>query len=150
MSQKRLIKFTRFLLEFMFYSGIIVVVTLPFSLRWLGSYFLLFREEYYIPMLVVTLVAGIFAILILGQLKKMMKTVIENNCFVISNVISLKKMGVYSFIITIAFLVKILFRLTPATLVIIPTFFIAGLFCYVLAFVFKEAVQYKEENDFTI
>jgi len=134
----------------MFYSGIIVVVTLPFSLRWLGSYFLLFREEYYIPMLVVTLVAGIFAILILGQLKKMMKTVLENNCFVTSNVISLKRMGVYSFVITIAFLIKILFRLTPATLIIIPTFFIAGLFCYVLAFVFKEAVQYKEENDFTI
>lgn len=150
MNQKRLIKFTRFLLEFMFYSGIIVVVTLPFSLRWLGSYFLLFREEYYIPMLVVTLVAGIFAILILGQLKKMMKTVLENNCFVTSNVISLKRMGVYSFVITIAFLIKILFRLTPATLIIIPTFFIAGLFCYVLAFVFKEAVQYKEENDFTI
>ena len=30
------------------------------------------------------------------------------------------------------------------------TFFIAGLFSYVLSMVFAEAVRYKEENDLTI
>ena len=39
---------------------------------------------------------------------------------------------------------------TPATFVIILTFFIAGLFSYVLSMVFAEAVRYKEENDLTI
>ncbi|MCF2569441.1 DUF2975 domain-containing protein, partial [Mediterraneibacter glycyrrhizinilyticus] len=39
---------------------------------------------------------------------------------------------------------------TPATFIIILTFFIAGLFSYVLSFVFSEAIRYKEENDLTI
>jgi hypothetical protein len=151
MHQDKVVKFTRFLLVFMFYGGIISVVTLPFSLRWLERYFLFLRmDELYLPMLIVFFTAGTFGVLILHQLSRMMKTVIKRNCFVLSNVTSLKRMGVYSFIISVAFLAKVLFRSTPATMIIILTFFVAGLFCYVLAFVFREAIQYKEENELTI
>lgn len=126
------------------------MVTLPFSLRWTGDYLHWFKPQYYIPTLLVLFCAGVFALLILYQLNKMMKTVIDYNSFVLANVISLKRMGLYSFVISFAFLIKITFRMTPATLILIPTFFIAGLFCYVLAFVFREAIRYKEENELTI
>ena len=33
-----LAKWTKFLLDFMFYAGIIVTVTLPFSIKWIGNY----------------------------------------------------------------------------------------------------------------
>ena len=59
-------------------------------------------------------------------------------------------MGKAAFIIAAAFIVKVFAVPTPATFVIILTFFIAGLFSHVLSLVFAEAVRYKEENDLTI
>jgi len=148
--EKALIKLTRILLEIMFYIGIIVLLTLPYSLKLAGKYYSAEINRFYIPMLIIFFLAGAFGILIIWQLKKMMKTVIGQNCFVSANVISLKRMGTCSFSIAAAFLIKIIFIPTPATFVIILTFFIAGLFCFVLANVFREAVRYKEENELTI
>ena len=45
---------------------------------------------------------------------------------------------------------RIIIYLTPAVLVIILTFLIAGLFSKVLSQVFDAAVTYKLENDLTI
>lgn len=47
-------------------------------------------------------------------------------------------------------LVRTVIYMTPAMLVVILVFTIAGLFSKTLAFVFDKAVQYKEENDLTI
>lgn len=80
----------------------------------------------------------------------MITTVIEKNCFVYSNVNSLKVMGKAGFAVAVLFLIKIFVFPTPASFVIVLTFFIAGIFSYVLSFVFSEAVRYKEENDLTI
>lgn len=46
--------------------------------------------------------------------------------------------------------VRLLVIFTPATLIIIVVFFVAGLFSFVLSQVFDRAVRYKEENDLTI
>ena len=79
-----------------------------------------------------------------------MKTVVEQDCFVAGNVKSLRIMGMSGFVITGLFIVKLFFLVTAATFIIIITFFIAGLFSNVLAYVFSEAIRYKEENDLTI
>jgi len=84
------------------------------------------------------------------QLKKMMGTVADKNCFVDNNTKSLKLMGKAAFVIAMFFILKLFILPTPATFIIILTFFIAGLFSYVLSFVFSEAIRYKEENDLTI
>ena len=39
MRQSRLISFTKYFLDFMFFSGILVEVSLPFSLKMLGEYY---------------------------------------------------------------------------------------------------------------
>ena len=72
------------------------------------------------------------------------------NCFVDNNTKSLRIMGKVSFLIVILFAVKCVLLPTPATFIIVLTFFIAGLFSHVLSLVFAEAVNYKEENDLTI
>ena len=59
-------------------------------------------------------------------------------------------MAVLSLCIVVMFVIKICVIPTPATGVIVLVFFIASLFCEVLAHVFAEAVKYKEENDLTI
>lgn len=150
MEQKRIIIFTKYLLNFMFYSGILVAVSLPFTLKLAGRYYSADLAEHYISMLSIFFLSGVSGLVIVWQLRKMISTVIDRNCFVDSNTKSLRVMGKAAFVITVLFLIKMFILPTPATFIIILTFFIAGIFSYVLSFVFSEAVRYKEENDLTI
>ena len=59
-------------------------------------------------------------------------------------------MAVYSFCIAALTLIRLILATTPAAVVEILVFLIAGLFSRVLADVFAQAVTYKLENDFTI
>ena len=95
-------------------------------------------------------VLGILAVLILGELRKMFRTVLKNDCFVRENVVSLQRMGTYSFVIAAVCLLRAVLYTTAAMLVLVLVFVIAGLFSKVLAFVFDKAVDYKLENDLTI
>ena len=145
----KLTLFTKYLLDFMFYAGIIVIITLPFSIRFYGNYNSYFAENYY-SLCVILALSGIFALLIIRQLRKMFTTVINNDCFVRENVASLEKMSIYSFFIAVITACRLFIYLTPAVLIIILVFVIAGLFSKVLAGVFDKAVTYKLENDLTI
>ena len=150
MKQSRLILFTKYLLDVMFFAGILVMVTLPLILNLAGKYYSPSIGENYWGMLVIFGLSGICGLMIVYELRKMMKTVLNKNCFVDNNIKSLKIMGKVSLCISVLFLVKVFILPTPATFIIILTFFIAGLFSHVLGLVFEEAVRYKEENDLTI
>ena len=150
MDQKRIIIFTKYLLNFMFYSGILVAVTQRSTVKLAGKYYSSDFAEHYISMLVIFFLSGVCGLLIVWRLKKMITTVLERNCFVDSNTKSLKVMGKSAFVIAVLFIIKVFILPTPATYIIILTFFIAGLFSHVLSMVFSEAVRYKEENDLTI
>ena len=93
---------------------------------------------------------GILAILIIGELRKMFRTVLADDCFVRENIVSLQRMGTYSFIIAVICLLRMVLYLTVAMLTLVLVFVIAGLFSKVLAFVFDKAIDYKEENDLTV
>ena len=149
MKKENLIKGTKYMLDFMFWGGIAVTATLPFSLKFLGEYIPHLVENYK-EAVVIYFVLGIAAVKIIWELRKMFKTVLEKNCFVQENVASLQKMGKWSFFIVLMSLVRTFVYMTIAMGVVILVFLIAGLFSFVLAFVFEEAIGYKEENDFTI
>ena len=145
----KLTLFTKFLLDFMFYAGIVVIITLPLSIKFYGRFNTYFAENYY-SLCVIFFLSGIFAVLILQQLRKMFGTVLNDDCFVRENVASLEKMSIYSFFIAVITACRLFIYLTPAVFVIILVFVIAGLFSKVLAGVFDKAVTYKQENDLTI
>lgn len=145
----RLTTITKFLLDFMFYCGMLVCLSLPFSLKWYGTYNTYFKT-FYIPLVILFFISGVLAILLIGQLRKMFDTVLNEDCFVIQNVIALKKMGTYSFLIAFITFLRLFLYITPAVLIVILVFVIAGLFSKVLARVFDQAVHYKLENDLTI
>lgn len=149
-SERRLILGTKWILDFMFVSGVIVLLMSPFLLRYAGDRFAGVIREHYILYVAVYLISGVMGLAIVFCLRKMMKTVISQDCFVDENVRELKIMGTASFVIAAAFLVKTIFAGTVAGVVIIVVFFIAALFSFVLAGVFSEAVRYKKENDLTI
>ena len=150
MKYERIKKLTKLILDIMFFTGIIVLLTLPIWLRFAGTHYSKDIEIHYLAMLIVFAVSGLNGILIVNELRKMMKTVMEVNCLVEDNVKSLRRMARYSLVISIFFFIKVLLVPTPATLIIILVFFIAALFSVVLSCVFQEAVNYKDENDLTI
>ena len=150
MEYERIKKLTKLILDIMFFTGIIVLLTLPIWLRFAGTHYSKDIEIHYLAMLIVFAVSGLNGILIVNELRKMMKTVLKVNCFVEDNVKSLRRMARYSLVISIFFFIKVLLVPTPATLIIILVFFIAALFSVVLSCVFQEAVNYKDENDLTI
>ncbi len=141
--------FTKFLLDFMFYAGIVVIVTLPLSFKFYGRFNTYFAENYF-SLCVIFFLSGIFAVLILQQLRRMFGTVLNDDCSVHGNVASLEKKRNYIFFIAVITACRLFIYLTPAVFVIILVFVIAGLFSKVLAGVFDKAVTYKQENDLTI
>ncbi len=149
MKKENIIRITKYLLDFMFFAGIGITATLPFSIKWLGQY-LPNVKEHYTEVVIIYFVLGLLAIAIIGELRKIFRTVLADNCFVTENVVSLQRMGTYSFMIALVSLVRSILYLTIAMGVVILVFVIAGLFSKVLAFVFERAINYKEENDLTI
>ena len=141
--------FTKYLLDFMFYAGIVVTLTLPVSIRFYGRYNSYFAQ-YWLSLVALFGASGLLALLIIYELRRMFRSVLQEDCFVRANVVSLKRMGNYSFGIAAITALRLFLYLTPAVLVVILVFVIAGLFSKVLAQVFDTAVSYKEENDLTI
>ena len=133
----RLTLFTKYLLDVLFYAGIVVTVTLPFSIRFYGKYDSYFGQHW-------------LRLMLLQELRKMFKTVLNGDCFIRENVQSLKRMGICSFCIAAVTALRLFLYLTPAVLITILVFVIAGLFSLVLSRVFDAAVTYKLENDLTI
>ena len=149
MKKETLIKFTKYLLDFMYFGGFVITASLPITLKILGS-FSKGLHDHLGEASIIYFVLGVAAIVILRELRKMFQTVINNDCFVRENVVSLDKMCKWSFFIVLLSIVRTIVYVTPAMLVVILVFIIAGLFSKVLSFVFEKAVEYKEENDFTI
>lgn len=151
MKKETLIKFTKYLLDFMFFGGILTTISLPWSVKWIGSAleYEPFLDQYK-EVVTIYFVLGILAVLILGELRKMFRTVLAEDCFVKENVVSLQRMGTYSFIIAAACFIRMVLYLTIVMLCLVLVFIIAGLFSKVLALVFDQAIEYKLENDLTI
>ncbi|MGL4606323.1 MAG: DUF2975 domain-containing protein [Eubacteriaceae bacterium] len=139
---------TKIIVDILFYSGILCCLTLPFLIRFFVGY-----EYFQIESIILYLIlfpSGICAVFILWQLKAIFKTMLNDNPFVKENIICLRKMGVASFLISIIYLIKIIFNFEISSGIIFVVFAIATLFCLTLKDVFKQAVAYKEENDWTV
>ena len=148
--KKLLAKGVKYLLDFMFFAGILVTASLPFSIKWIGNHYMPELLESYEEIVMIYFVLGVSAAKLIWELRKIFKTVLMENCFVMENVICLRKMGNWSFFIAGMSVVRSIVYVTIAMAVVILVFIIAGLFSKVLAMVFEEAVRYKEENDLTI
>lgn len=148
--KEALIRWTKCMVDIMFFGGIGVVISLPASLWLLGRHAIPTLAAHYKEALVIYYVLGIAALVIVWQLRRMMSTVQAHNCFVRENVSALKSMSNWSFFIVVMSVVRSVVYTTIAMLLVILVFLLAGFFARVLACVFDEAVDYKEENDMTV
>ena len=133
----------------MFFCGIPATISVPFVLKWYGlinSYY----KEFYIIQSILFMICGVFSCLIIYELRKMIKTIEKEDCFVMENVKSLKRMGIYAFIIALACFTRTFLYATPGAFALVIVFVLAGLLSNVLSGVFRQAVEYKLDNDLTI
>ena len=155
----KLNKFVKTILDICFFIGLIMEIAVPFGLKYAVKLVMkLWGEtteyaqilEHYPYAVVSIMLVGTSALMILWELRKMMKTVIRDDCFVQENVSSLVRMSIYAFVIGGLKLLRCFVYFTPAAVIIAGVFIFAGLFSRVLACVFDKAVSYKQENDLTI
>ena len=140
---------TKVLVDVMFYGGILCCAALPFVMPRLANYFG-YRETLVLPFTAILMSAGLCAVYILCQLKAMFKTLLNGNPFVAENVSCLRKCAVASFLIAIIFTIETLIGFSVMASVIVIMFSLLGLFCLTLKDLFKQAIAYKEENDWTV
>ena len=146
----RYLLLSKCILNVMFFLGIPTTIAVPFFLKWYGQINKHFAGAFYPIQSAMFVVSGVFACLIVYELRRMIKSVEQENCFIRENVISLNRMAWYSFIIAIVSVLRMALYVTPGCFAIIVVFIIAGLFSKVLAKVFDQAITYKEDNDLTI
>lgn len=102
-------------------------------------------------------------IFILYSLRKILKSVIKKGPFNMSIVKNLKNISVSCFVITICYLINFFYNNQFKSFKLIDIgpkgietdmefliFFFAGCFVLILAQIYKQAVEVKEENDFTV
>ena len=140
---------TKYMLDVMFFGGIIVTICVPFIIHFYGNYNSYFADNL-IPLSILFIISGILAVLIIFELRCMFQSVLEDDCFTMANVKSLNRMGTYSLLIVPLSAGRLFLYITPSVVIVALVFLIAGLFSKVLSHVFDKAVHYKLENDLTI
>ena len=140
---------TKLLVDIMFYGGIVTCIALPFVMPWITEWYT-FSMVWTRPSIAVLMASGACAVYILYQLKLMFKTLIGNEPFVHQNISCFRKCGVASFLIALLFIVRAVLWFTFGAAIIVVIFAMLGLFSLTMKDVFKQAVFYKEENDWTV
>ena len=144
--------FLKIFLQICFYFGIILLVILPFILRMLGfnigvSMFIIYPN-------------GIILLLITRNFIELFDSLKNNTPFCKENVKILRKTGVISFIESVFWLIdlgyQILFINSKDIVFNVTLGFLSILFLgvaialYILSELFKQAYDYKKENELTI
>jgi hypothetical protein len=80
----------------------------------------------------------------------MFTTLLGGDPFVDANVTCIRKCAVACFLIAIIYVIKSIFWFSPSSVAIFIIFSLAGLFLLTLKDVFKQAIAYKIENDWTV
>ena len=88
--------------------------------------------------------------IIVHEIRKLLKNLNKRNPFIINNVKSLNRIAVASLIIAACYIMKIIFYNSFLTIIVMMVFIIAGFFSIILAEVFRQAILVKEKNEMTI
>lgn len=148
-NKKRLYRGTKLLVDIIFIVEIISTVAMPVIVPWLNRFYPRL-QGLDVPILTIYMLIGIICGFATFELKKILRTVVEENCFVQENVTALKRISIGFLLLAVMLVIRGILYLTMAILIETFLFILAWIFCLVVARVFEEAVRYKEENDLTI
>ncbi len=136
-------------IDILFYLSILCTFAMPFVTTLLLRVRSL-HSPYLIAYAAILTFSGMCCVYILFLLKQMYKSLLVGNPFVDENVRHLRKMALTCLIIGILYVIKSVFMFTVASPIIAGIFLVGCLFCLTLKDLFKQAINYKTENDLTI
>ena len=80
----RLVRFTKGLLDIMFYVGMAITAAIPVIFYYVGMYIEKFRT-YYVVQCALYMASGVLALLLVLELRRMFATVLADDAFVMEN-----------------------------------------------------------------
>lgn len=140
---------TKALIDIMYYCGIVCIIAVPWLSKFIRNYFRYGEKEYWL-IIAILFTSGVCAVYILYNLKRMFKTLLGGNPFVDTNISCFRKTAVACALISLIYFVKCFFMFSITTVIIVLVFSIGTLFCLTLKDIFKQALFYKEEHDWTV
>lgn len=143
----------KLLIDLMLYGGVVCVACIPLIVKHFGKFYdsrEIQTGAYAALLMIVLYISGLCALYILFNLKSMYKSLLEGNPFVDKNVVHFRKMAVACGVISVIYIIKCCFLFTLATAIISIVFAMGSVFCLTLKDLFKQAINYKNENDLTI
>ena len=140
---------TKLIIDIMFFGGILCTAAVPFLTKFIGGFYG-YDTRVSIIFAVMLFISGAASVYILFNMRRMLKTLVENDPFVMKNADCLRRIATACAVIVAVYAVKCVLLFSWATVVIAIAFSVGALFCLVLKDLFKQAVAYKEENDWTV
>lgn len=150
LGEKSLSVAIKYFLDIIFAGGILIILGLPFILKWYLDWLKGSTSGHYAFFLPFLYLTGILALALVNELRKVFKTLNRMDPFRMDNVRSFKIMSVCCFAIAVLYAVKIFVYNSFLTIILFMVFIIGGFFLLILAEIFRQAAIVKEENDLTI
>jgi hypothetical protein len=148
--EKGLSSVVKCMLDILLLGVAIIWLGLPVILKQCFDAYAWTTGENYWFLLVFLWVTGLLYLAIVYELRKMLKRLDEKEPFCRKNVKSLKKIAMLALVIAAIYIVKIVFYISFLTIIVALVALLVGLFALILAEVFRQAIEVKEENDLTI
>lgn len=150
LDQKGFSGIVKHILDLIFLGGISILLSLPIALKWYLELMYTRTSENYYFLLGFLFLTGILALVVVNEIRRLLKNLNQRNPFIRDNVKSLNRIAISCLLIAACYLIKIIFYNSFLTIIITMVFIITGFFSIILAEVFRQAVIVKEENDLTI
>jgi|LSQX01.2.fsa_nt_gb hypothetical protein len=138
------------LIELILIGGVLIVLGLPFVVKWYLNLLAGNTSELYAFLLPFLYATGIAATVAVFELRKVFITLNRMDPFRSDNVVSFRRISMCCFFIAAAYVVKIFMFNSFLTIILFMVFVIGGFMLMILSEVFRQAVKVKEENDLTI
>ena len=155
--KKSLGSFIKIVIQFVFIIGIILLITLPSVTNYLIKIWNLDMRGFKLPTALLFYITGTLVLKIIYNFIGLFDSLKQNNPFTMYTVERLKNSAILSIIIFSIYLLPIAYSAFIKNVMEMIFFFIIGgiffvlaIALYILAELFKQAVQYKEENELTI
>jgi len=140
----------KYMLDLIAIGVAVILLGLPVLLKLCFDAYIWTVGENYWFLLVFLWVTGLLYLGIVYELRKMFQYLNQREPFRRENVASLRRIAMLALVISGMYIVKIAFYISFLTIVVAMGALLVGLLALILAEIFRQAIEVKEENDLTI
>ena len=150
LGNKSISKWMEYFLCFLMGIAVILTLTLYWTIPFFTDYHPGQSDGKYEKYFVVLFASGVLSLLILWQARGIMRIINHGNPFIPDMVRRLRLISLECLILAAVYFFSIFFVTRFFMIVVFATFSVVGLILLVFAELFRQAIEYKEENDMTI